>query len=239
MLTFGFIILRHVDSEYTNLYWKRCYECIRKFYKENHIMIIDDNSNYKYVDLEYQENLYNTTVIRSRYEKRGELLPYIYFIENKLFDVAMIIHDSVFVNKEYDEKLFDTTTYRILWTFEHNWDEPSNEKKIIEYLDNNTELLEFHENINLWKGCFGGMTIINHDFLTTLNAKYNLYNIIDHINTRDRRCNFERIIAVILQKNAPLSDLFGNIHKYMPWGVKFEQISIWNHLPILKAWTGR
>lgn len=238
-MIFGFIILRHVDSQYTNLYWKRCYECIRKFYKDNYIIIIDDNSNYDYVDLNFQSNLYNTTVIQSCYKKRGELLPYIYFIENKLFDVAMIIHDSVFINEKYDEKIFNTTTYKFLWTFEHYWDNPYNEKKIIGYLENNEEVIEFHQNRNLWKGCFGGMTIINHDFLTTLNAKYNFYNMIEHIQTRDCRCNFERIIAVILQKNAPLCDVFGDIHKFIPWGTTLEQIIQYNHLPILKVWTGR
>lgn len=238
-MTFGFIILRHVNSEYTNLYWKRCYECVRKFYKDNHIVIVDDNSNYEYVDLDFESQLYNTTIIRSRYEKRGELLPYIYFIENKLFDVAMIIHDSVFINQRFDENIFNTNTYRILWTFEHMYDTPLEEIRIIKHLENNAELLEFYENKDLWKGCFGGMTIINHDFLTSVNARYNIYNIIDDIQTRESRCYFERIIAVILQKNAPLCDVFGDIYKFMQWGIQFREIGNWNHLPIIKCWTGR
>lgn len=240
MLSYGFIILRHVRCERTNLYWKYCYECIRKFYKDNHIIIIDDNSNYDFIDLHFQSNLHNTTIIQSRYAKRGELLPYIYFIENRLFDVAMIIHDSVFINKYFDENLFNTETYKILWTFEHNWDDQYNEKRIIGYLENNSELLELYQNKTLWKGCFGCMSIINHDFLTRLNAKYNLYNIIDHIQSRHHRSCFERIIAVILQKNAPLCDVLGNIHAYVPWGnVVFENINEWNSLPVIKIWTGR
>ena len=35
---FGFILLRHVNSEKTNLYWQESYRCIRKFYS-NKIII--------------------------------------------------------------------------------------------------------------------------------------------------------------------------------------------------------
>ena len=53
---FGFVIIRHVDSEITNKYWKKSYECIRKFYSDP-IMIVDDNSNpdfpYQYVKSDY------------------------------------------------------------------------------------------------------------------------------------------------------------------------------------------
>ena len=41
--TLGFIILRNVNSELTNKYWIHCYNCIRKYYPENKIIIIDDN----------------------------------------------------------------------------------------------------------------------------------------------------------------------------------------------------
>ena len=46
----GFIILRHVNIELTNYYWNYSYDCIRKYYPNNLIMIIDDNSNYEYVN---------------------------------------------------------------------------------------------------------------------------------------------------------------------------------------------
>jgi hypothetical protein len=45
----GFIILRHVNNELTNNYWIHSYDCIRKFYPENFIIIIDDNSKYEYI----------------------------------------------------------------------------------------------------------------------------------------------------------------------------------------------
>ena len=38
----SFIILRHVENEYQNLFWNECYDCIRKFYKHEKIYIIDE-----------------------------------------------------------------------------------------------------------------------------------------------------------------------------------------------------
>lgn len=49
MNTLGFIILRHVLSKTTNQYWITCYHSIRKYYPENNMLIIDDNSRYEFI----------------------------------------------------------------------------------------------------------------------------------------------------------------------------------------------
>ena len=95
----GFIILRHVSNPETDKYWNFCYDCIRKYYPENLILIIDDNSNYEYIT---DRPLYKTATINSEYHGRGELLPYYYFLHNKLFDTAVLLHDSAFINKYID-----------------------------------------------------------------------------------------------------------------------------------------
>ena len=99
MGTIGIIILRHVMWELTNKYWICCYDGIRRFYKENEFIIIDDNSNYDFIT---DKQLYKTTIIQSEYKGRGELLPYYYYLTNKLFDTAVVIHDSVFINSHID-----------------------------------------------------------------------------------------------------------------------------------------
>jgi len=105
----GFIILRHVNSALTNNYWIRCHGCIRIFYPEHPILIIDDGSDYKYVT---DITLYKTTVINSEYPGRGELLPYYYYLHNKLFETAVIIHDSVFINTYID---LSVNKYKFIW----------------------------------------------------------------------------------------------------------------------------
>ena len=71
-----FIIIRHVNSESSNLYWKHSYSSIRQFYPTTSIIIIDDNSPFKKFG---SINLSNCEIINSEYPQRGELLPYYYF----------------------------------------------------------------------------------------------------------------------------------------------------------------
>jgi hypothetical protein len=230
--TVGFILLRHVNSEETNKYWQHCYECIRKFYPENMILIVDDNSSCEYLT---NIKLYKTLVVYSEYEGRGELLPYIYYLQYKIADVAVILHDSVFINSFID---FDVDNYKFLWEFEHCWDQIEDETRMINIF-NDLELKEFYENKDLWKGCFGSMTIITHVHLTYINNKYDISKLLDLILTRNSRCSFERVIACLLQKEGNKETLFGNLHSFCPWGIKFNEKKNWEHLPIIKVWTGR
>lgn len=231
MSDIGIIMLRHVKSKDTNKYWVYCYKCIRKFYPENKILIIDDNSNYKYIT---NEELYKTRIIKSEYPGRGELLPYLYYLQNKDFETALIIHDSVFINKKID---LSVNNYKILWNFEHKWDQIDDETKMIEKI-NNEELTQFYKNKNLWEGCYGGMSIITHDYLTFINNKYDIRKLLDCIKTRYNRCSFERVLACLLQKHCVNETLFGNIHKYCRWGIKFDNKDNYD-LPFIKVWVGR
>ena len=208
---FGFIILRHVNNELTNKYWIKCVNSIRQYYPENNILIIDDNSNYEYIT---EETLYKTTIINSEYPKRGELLPYYYYLHNKLFDIAVIIHDSVIVNKYID---MSVEKYKFLWEFEHDWDQIEDETIMINIF-NDLELNNFYKNKDLWKGCFGSMTIISHDYLTYINNKYDINKLLDYVLNRYNRCSFERVFACLLQKEEKKETLLGNIHNYCNWG---------------------
>ena len=228
----GFIVLRHVNNELTNKYWIKCVDSIRQYYPENTILIIDDNSEYKYIT---EKTLYKTTIINSEYPKRGELLPYYYYLHNKLFDTAVIIHDSVIVNKYID---MNVENYKFLWEFEHNWDQIEDETRMINAF-NNLDLNKFYENKNLWKGCFGCMTIITHDYLTHINNKYDISKLLDYVLNRYNRCSFERVIACLLQKEGKKETLLGNIHHYCKWGIQFNEIDKYTVLPLIKHWTGR
>lgn len=234
METSGFIILRHVNSELTNNYWMHCYDCIREYYPENEIVIIDDNSNYDFIT---EKELYKTTIINSEYPGRGELLPYFYYLHNKFFDTAIIIHDSVFINSYIDIK---TEKYTFLWDFKHKWDVVENETKIIK-LFNDDELLNFYNNKELWRGCFGCMNIITHDYLVYVNSKYDISILLDYILNRDDRMALERVLACLLQINYKSNSLFGSIHLYCRWGITYNNINKHNikKLPVIKVWTGR
>ena len=228
----GFIILRHVNNELTNCYWNHCYDCIRKYYPENLILIVDDNSNYEYIT---ERTLYKTTIINSEYPGRGELLPYFYYLHNKLFDTAVIIHDSTFINSYID---FRVNKFKLMWEFEHYYDQIEDETIMIKMF-NNEELLRFYENKDLWKGCFGGMSIIKHDYLIYVNNNHDISKLLGCVLTRGNRCAFERVIGCLLQKYEKKETLLGNIHAYCPWGISFQEKENYHYLPLIKVWTGR
>ena len=125
--TMGFIILRHVNSDLSDKYWKYNYDSIRKFYPENAIMIIDDNSNSRYLTTKVMTN---TIVIQSEFHQRGELLPYLYYFQNPIADIVMILHDSMFITNYIDFSKVDG--YKSLWDFSHRWDQIHDETGIIQ-----------------------------------------------------------------------------------------------------------
>ena len=52
--TFGFIMTRHVNSEITNKYWNHSMQLLRKYYPEQKIIIIDDNSIKDFVKTDFE-----------------------------------------------------------------------------------------------------------------------------------------------------------------------------------------
>ena len=244
-MSLGFIILRHVNSEKTNLYWIECYRCIRNFYPENKIVIIDDNSNYDYINSNDLAPLYNTEIIDSEYKKRGELLPYYYYLKFHFFDKAVILHDSVFIQQYFD--FTNVQHFQFLWEFEHIFDNPEKEISKLECLDNNTKLIELYYKKEVWKGCFGVMSIVSYDFLQSIDEKHKLSNLLERVHTREDRSNLERVIAVIFEYNylTYSRSLLGNIHNYTSLGYKYTNYTYDQYLinklllPIIKVFSGR
>jgi hypothetical protein len=126
--------------------------------------------------------------------------------------------------------------YKIIWEFEHNWDNSSKELEMLRVFEDES-LLDFYKDKTSWKGCFGGMSIISYDFLKSINDKYPLNKLLSYVKDRDSRMRFERVIACLMQKESPRKTLFGNIRKYCKWGVSFNERNI--NLPFIKVWTGR
>jgi hypothetical protein len=237
------------------------YDCIRKIYPDNKIMIIDDNSNFNYIT---EKALTDSLVINSEYKGRGELLPYIYFLQNKsLFDVdiAIIVHDSVFIKDTID---VDNNTNKFLWHFNtHQCDNPTSEINLLNQLENNSQLLSLYNRKDFWRGCFGGMSIISYDFLELIHKKHNLFKLIPHIQNRNDRMCFERVFAILFYitkftNNLPVNSIsvFDCIHDFCRWGYTYEQYILdynnnnnninkfifnkkSNMKKIVKTWSGR
>jgi len=264
MANYGFIISRHVNSEKTNNYWNECVQCIQKFHWGIPIVIIDDNSNYDFVksEREYQ----NVEIVQSEYPKRGELLPYYYFLKNHYWENAVIIHDSVFIQTRIPYIKLKTNVLP-LWHFGgvHRNENKGQCLRIASHLKNNMEIkkmlyfndtdisntMSINRKKNNWNGVFGVQSYIKHSFLEKLQQKYALFNMLNCIQSRPDRCCLERIMGIIFFLEEPtvrsIPSLFGSITNVI---IKYGEISYENHIetlkkngkansPYVKVWTGR
>ena len=255
-MTYGFIITRHVNSEQTNKYWNQCVKLIRTHYPFKKIIIIDDNSNQTFIKADFDYK--NIEILQSEYPKRGELLPYIYFLKYKWFDNAVIIHDSVFIHKRIP---FENIKSPVIPLWHYNYDKENlpNLLRICSNLKNNSYLknklngpefnilgLNKNEHFDL---CFGVQSYINLNFLEMLESKYRITNLITVINSRTDRCGLERIMGLLFsQENLLLKirgSLFGNImNHYKAFGYNYDEyIQDFNNKKtcgsFVKVWTGR
>jgi len=246
-MSFGFIITRHVNNYNTNKYWNHNIKLIRTYYPNTTIIIIDDNSNQNFIRAEF--NYKNIIIINSEYLGRGELLPYIYYLKNKWFDTAIILHDSTFIHKRINFNI----KYPVisLFHFINNDSELNNVLNIAKVLTNNTEIINKLENyyIEDWNSCQGVQSIINHDFLIYINKKYSLINLLDVIKNRSDRCALERIFGALFYiETKNNKSFFGNINlihkKFKNCNYSFnEYISLFKYKKVInyvvKVWTGR
>ena len=207
----SFIILRHVSCKEQNIYWNKCYDCIRKFYNDT-IIIIDDHSTYE--PFRVGEELVNAKLIKSDFEpNRGELLPYYYFLTKKFSINTVFLHDTVFIHKPIDENFLYTKFFHFLWKAQHNWDPNDNIIKILS-LFKDVNLNNLFVNKKKWDVCFGGMAILNINYLSNVFDSRKMYILLSLINNREMRMVFERIISLILtNKYKKTITINGDIHK--------------------------
>ena len=258
-MSFGFILTRHVNSVTSNKYWNQSVKLIRTFYPYAKIIIIDDNSNYSLVKADF--NYVNVEVIQSEYPKRGELLPFIYYLRNKWFDKAVILHDSVFISKRINFARIELPVLP-LWHAPYDKENLSNVLRLSSLLKNNSfiqhKLSRPKENVLSSIGsvdtsefniCFGVQCVIKHDFLTRIENKYKISNLIHGVHCRSDRCALERIMGTIfVEECAQLHkcrSLFGNIHshyKSFKYNYNEYEYDFKHNRPkgiMVKVWTGR
>lgn len=242
---YGFIILRHINNETTNKLWLNSVLSIRRFYN-NQIYVIDDNSNFSLLteDIDY---ISNCELIKSGFNKRGELLPYYYLIKKKLFRKAIIIHDSTFINKYID--FISIKDIKFIWHFTHEWNEKDQELNMINMLDNNEKIKYLYYKKDKWYGCFGVQSVIDFNFMNSIQNKYNIFKLLDYIDSREKRMNLERIFSILCcleKKNLHLDiSLYGKIHHFIHWGYTYEKYeddyknNKIDNYDLIKVWSGR
>lgn len=242
MRTFGFVIVRHVNSALTNQYWLECYQSIRKFYKQP-ILIVDDHSNNQYLSCPFE--LVNCTIVNSEFPVgKAEILGYYYFHKTHFVDKAVVLHDSVFLNYPYEFMNYGDA--RSLWSFRHVCDWDHYIIPLIKQLDNHAEILNIYMNKRKWLGNFGIMNVITWDIIDKINIRYKLFErFIPLIKCREDRSSLERIFPVLCILVYPEylypPHIINDIHLHSPWGLTYTQYKSGKYakLRIIKIWTGR
>ena len=237
-----FIILRHINSDMTDVYWKQCYYQVRQYYKEP-IYIIDDNSTFQSKD---DIVLENATVINSEFPpQRGEVLPYYYFHRHKLADKAVILHDSIFLHAPIPG-LENVQGYKPLFDFIHRWDQPVDQSKMISAFQNYRKILPFSTQLKSWKGMFGAMCVVDWQFLDNLEQKYKFLDVlIAKVMSRYNRMSVERIMGILFHsvKKQIQPSIYGDVGNYFG-NIAFKQnmhqyLNKVDKLDIEKVWSGR
>ena len=236
--SFGFIILRHVNSITTNEYWLRCYSSIRKLYADNLIVILDDDSDYVHVhpvETDDSLGLHNVKFVYSCEKRRGELLPYYYYLRNKgWFEKAVFVHDSVFLRRYVDFSLVEN---QVFWDFHHDTGCDETLCLRIEELISackNSERLSSIYLSKTWRGCFGGMAVFTHGFVEYIDRRFSLKGLCRHIQCRHDRMALERLIGIFFEyyhyhtsnrsgsRRMRVDSILGNINEYCVWGYSYD-----------------
>jgi hypothetical protein len=212
----GFVILRYVVNRETNRMWINCYNSIRKFYK-NKIMIIDDHSKEEFIT---DMKLENCFVINSEYKGRGELLPYYYFLKYKFCDRLVVLHDSMVMRNKIDFKnIRNFKNFTRIFSFSNNCYNIDIKyfKEFCDTINSGDIVYKYHlDNKKKLIGCFGVCYVIEYDFLKHIDDKYNIKNLINVINSRDKRKTLERFFSCLFEmeyNTSKLPHLIGCIFK--------------------------
>jgi hypothetical protein len=239
--TLGFVIVRHVNSKQTDYYWKECYNCIRKWY-DNPILIVDDSSNKDFLIDNLQ--LVNCHIVYDTEMKGcGELLGYYYFHLLKPFQTAVVLHDSVFIQKRIDFSIEGNMEF--LWTFNGAWDKELEPyyHKLCAAMPAYQDIIERYQ-MQLYRGCFGLMSVIKWDFLSLLVEDGLLLALEQIKGRRDARSALERVLGIMaFRRDGSIRARWGEIHSYMRWGTTFVEYLSGSvnscNLDVVKVWTGR
>lgn len=216
--TIGFIIPTYVSTEKHYDILKDGTRKIRQ-YHDWPIVIINDHSpiNISAIAHEFP----NISIELSHKKGAGEMNPYWHYYHHKYFDTAIIMHDSMHLNKNL-EKIDKVNSIQFLRYFVHHkslWSkilEPQTEYNkefsiknhddlILHLIDvtlknTNQSFYNFCNSIysqkNKWVGCWGIQSIVTWDFLSKLQEKTNILDFINVIKNRRDRMAMESIFAL-------------------------------------------
>jgi hypothetical protein len=194
----GYYVMAYIRNRDDLSSLNACIESITKLDAASSIIVVNDNSPVK-----FELNNDKIKVIKNTYYPRcGEIFPYWYNTQNRIYDTFAVIHDSMILKRKIPEYAWNTTKCTFFWYFDavqHTEQVSHNMNVLCGNIKNGDIILnKYMFNRDHWVGCFGMSAIINQVFLDSIYHKYDFDNLIKHINTRPMRETCERILGIIL-----------------------------------------
>jgi hypothetical protein len=234
----GFILLRHVNTPKSDWFWQESYYAIRKYYPDHKIVIIDNQSNPLFLS---DIPMTNTEIVNSPYDQRGEFAPFYYFLKEKWFETAVIVHDTAYLQRPIP---WETEKYRFFWGFhfkDHKVQRRKEALEMIDSLDNADQVRAFYDQPEEWCGALGSMMSVRHEFLVALEEKYHWTRWIDVIVNKNYREAMERVLPCLMQNESrpPRFVVAIDMFSHLPYGLPFDDRHKHRHLDVIKVWGSR
>jgi hypothetical protein len=221
MDSFGFIIAACLHEHKHLISLNDCIQSIRRHNPFNKIVVVMDYSSKN--DLKQESIQYNPEVIFELNTPNipADMLMLHYYKENKYFDKAILLQDSMRIKQTINasevkdiQYLWYFTNHRTDW---HKIPEPQTEFNCKEHINNHDDLNsyiiknlitepkfkeyceEYYSKKEMWCGCFGTCCILTHEFLETLDKMTNIIAIQKQMNTNRLRRAIESIFSLACQ----------------------------------------
>ena len=111
-------------------------------------------------------------------------------------------------------------------------------------MNNRYNLINLYNNKNSWDICFGGLAILNLEYISSIFDNHNYLDVLlEEIKSRSDRMCFERIISLLLTKDKSIPTINGNIHRDQKWGTQitnyYQLKNIKSNKHFTKIWLSR
>jgi hypothetical protein len=219
MNNFCFIIPSYCETDLHGLQLRRCISSIRRWH-DNLIVIIDDFSS---IDVkEYTSNFQNIKILKSQIKGAGDMVTYLNFKNIEGFKNAVIFQDSMTLENPLDG-VNDIDQVIPIWYFtnhRHHWSiipEPETEynlangiefhddlmidciKKMILKEDFRDWAIGIYHQKEKWSGNIGCQSIIDRDFLSELDEKTGIIDLMASMNNNRLRRVAESLFPLACQ----------------------------------------
>lgn len=192
----GVYICCHARNSLQALSLGRCIRSIRNYHNDIDITVIDDCSSFEIDKKSLEDTYFVKFIINNLYPHAGEILPYLYNFKTQKYDIFIVLHDSMYLQKPIPESIWNSKMQNLFTFQSHRRIYDAGVESLIKKMGK-LDLLQIYRGNN-WKGSFGCCLIITKECNNAMFRDYNLENIYSLVNNRRSREYCERLLGVMV-----------------------------------------